>query len=59
MGHASFSYQWMANDGSTDTDIPGATGATFTLVDSDAGKFTDDAGNEETLTSAATVRGGP
>ena len=61
LGHASFSYQWMANDGSTDTDIPGATGATYTLVDSDAGKtikvrvsFTDDAGNEETLTSAAT-----
>ena len=60
-GHASFSYQWIANDGSTDTDIPGATGATYTLVAADAGKtvkvrvrFTDDAGNEETLTSAAT-----
>ena len=61
LGHASFSYQWMANDGSTDTDIQGATGATYTLVAADAGKtvkvrvrFTDDAGNEETLTSAAT-----
>ena len=60
VGHASFSYQWIANDGSTDTDIPGATGASYTLVAADAGKtikvrvsFTDDAGNEETLTITA------
>ena len=54
---ASFAYQWIR----TDTDIEGATGATYTAVDADEGKtlevrvdFTDDAGNEESLTSAAT-----
>ena len=53
-----FSYQWLA-DGA---DISGATGAAYTPTDSDVGKtitvqvsFTDDAGNEETLTSAATA----
>ena len=55
--NATFGYQWQAGD----ADIAGATGATYTLTDSDVGKavsvsvsFTDDAGNEETLTSAAT-----
>ena len=54
---ATFAYQWLA-DG---TDIAGATEATYTLAESDEGAaitvrvtFTDDAGNEETLTSAAT-----
>ena len=53
----SYTYQWLA-DG---TDIAGATATTYTLTDSEQGKtiqvrvtFTDDAGNEETLTSAAT-----
>ena len=57
LSNASFAYQWLA-DGA---DIPGATGSSYTLVDSDEGKavsvtvsFTDDAGNEEELTSAAT-----
>ena len=57
LDNASFSYQWLA-DGDT---ISGATGSTYTLVDADAGKsisvqvsFSDDAGNEETLTSGAT-----
>ena len=57
LDNVSFSYQWSADD----TDISGATGLTYTLVDADEGKavrvrvtFTDDAGNEETLTSAAT-----
>ena len=57
----SYSYQWIRNDGSTDTDIQDATGTSYTLVDADEGKtikvkvsFTDDAGHEETLTSAAT-----
>ena len=57
LDNAAFSYQWVA-DGS---DIPGATGSTYTLVSADVGKairvragFTDDAGNDETLTSAAT-----
>ena len=52
-----YEYQWLA-DG---TDISGATNATYTLAAADEGKaikvqvsFTDDAGNEETLTSAAT-----
>ena len=57
----SYTYQWIANDGTTDTDIQDATDSTYTLTDSDEGKaikvkvsFTDDANNEETLTSAAT-----
>ena len=60
--NATFSYQWIRNDGSSDTDIQGATGSGYTLVDADAGStvkvwvsFTDDAGNNETLTSAATA----
>ena len=59
---ATFSYQWVSNNGTTDTDITGATGSTYTLVGADEGKtvkvrvsFTDDAENEETLTSAATA----
>ena len=54
---AVFTYQWTA-DG---TEIPGATGATHTLTEDDEGSlvrvqvsFTDDHGNEETLTSTAT-----
>ena len=61
LGNAVFSYQWTANDGSTDSDIQNATGETYTLVDADEGKtikvkvsFTDDGGNDEILTSAAT-----
>ena len=55
--NATFTYQWLADD----ADIAGATGSTYTLADADEGKaikvkvsFTDDAGNDETLTSAAT-----
>ena len=54
---ATFTYQWLADD----ADIAGATGSTYTLVEADEGKivkmrvsFTDDGGNDETLTSAAT-----
>ena len=61
LSNASFSYQWIVNDGSADTDIPGATGASYTLAAADEGKtvkvrvsFTDDGGNAESLTSAAT-----
>ena len=57
MDNASFSYQWLADD----ADIAGATNSSYALADADEGKtvrvrvsFTDDAGNEETLTSAAT-----
>ena len=58
---ATYSYQWVANDGITDTDISGATDATYTLAADDAGRtikvrviVTDDLGNETTLTSTAT-----
>ena len=58
MTKAAFSYQWLADN----ADISGATSSTYTLAAADAGKaikvrvsFTDDAGNNETLTSAATV----
>ena len=60
--NVSYSYQWIRNDGTNDADIGGQTGSTYTLVSADEGKtikvrvsFTDDAGNEETLTSAATA----
>ena len=59
---ATFSYQWVAGDGVTDTDIPGETGAAYVVKAGDAGKmikvrvsFTDDAGNDETTASAATA----
>ena len=58
---ASFSYQWVRNDGTGDADIPRATASAYTPSDEDVGKtikvrvsFTDDGGNEESLTSAAT-----
>ena len=57
--NVSYSYQWLS---SQDTEIEGATNSTYTLSDDDEGKtikvrvsFTDDAGNGESLTSAATV----
>ena len=56
-----FTYQWVSSDGTTDSDIAGATNSTYKLVAANAGKtikvrvsFTDDAGNEETLSSAPT-----
>ena len=60
--NAAYSYQWIANDGSSDSDIADATASAYILVARDAGKtikvkvsFTDDGGNEETLTSAVTA----
>ena len=57
-----YSYQWLANDGTSDTDIAGETDSSYTLAAADEGKtikvrvsFTDDAANEETLTSGATA----
>ena len=57
-----YTYQWIRNDGSSDTNIPGATAQTYTLTDDDNEKtikvnvgFTDDDGYSESLTSAATV----
>ena len=59
--NVSYTYQWIANDGTSDSDIQDATLSTYTLVSDDVGKtikvkvsFSDDAENEETLTSAAT-----
>ena len=56
--NVSYTYQWLADD----TAIQGATNSTYTLVDADEGKtvkvrvsYNDDAGNDETLTSAATA----
>ena len=58
----SYAYQWTANDGNSDSDIAGATARTYTLTAADVGKtikvkvtFTDDAGIEESLPSAATA----
>ena len=56
------SYQWIRVDGATETDITGATTNTYTPVAGDVGKqlkvrasFTDDLGNPESRTSAATL----
>ena len=55
--NVSYSYQWIAGG----SDIAGATGSTYTLTSSDQGQtiqvrvsFTDDADNQESLTSEAT-----
>ena len=57
LSNVQYEYQWFADN----TAIQGATDATYTLAVADEGKaitvqvtFTDDAGNNETLTSAAT-----
>ena len=56
--NVSYSYQWIAGG----SDIDGATGSSYTLTASEQGQtiqirvtFTDDADNEEALTSVATV----
>ena len=56
--HTTFTYQWLADD----VAIDGATGSSYTVTDGDVGKaikvrvsFTDNAGNAENLTSAATT----
>ena len=56
-----YTYQWIRVDG-TEADISGEMSSAYTLVDADLGKtlkvrvtFDDDAGNTETLTSAATA----
>ena len=55
-------YQWIANDGTEDTDIQDATGSTYTVGADDEDKtikvrvsFTDDGGTQETRTSDVTV----
>ena len=58
--NVAFSYRWMRLDGAIETNI-GTGSLSYTLVAEDSGKtikvrvtFTDDAGNEEGLTSHAT-----
>ena len=58
MDDATFTYRWLAGG----TDIEGAVAASYTLAGDDKGQtikvkvsFTDDAGNNETLTSRATA----
>ena len=66
MTNVTFLYQWIRRDGTTDTNIDGATSGSYTIVAADVGKtlkvrvsFDDDRRNTETLTSAytATVSG--
>ena len=61
MDRVKFSYQWISNDGSTDTEIQDANDAAYTLQPADVGKtvkvrvsFTDRGGYAEALTSVAT-----
>ncbi len=63
LDNVSFSYQWLRDDGSTDVGIAGETNSAYVVDTDDEGKaikvrvsFTDDAGNEETLTSAPTAQ---
>ena len=59
--NAQYSYQWVRTHGTSDTDISGATGQTYTLESDDLYRtikvrvsFTDDDGYSESVTSAAT-----
>ncbi len=59
--NATFAYQWLSNDGTATSEISGASSSNYTLAAGDLSKtikvrvtFTDDAGNPESLTSAAT-----
>ena len=62
MTGATFIYQWIRTDGGADTEIPDAVNSTYMVTDEDVGKpikvrvtFTDDAGNEESLTSFGVI----
>ena len=62
LGGASYSWQWIRVTGSTEADIVGATSDAYTPVAADVDRrlkvrasFTDDAGNAESRTSAATA----
>ena len=59
---ARFGYQWRRVDGTTETDISGASSQAYTLTTSDEGKklkvtvsFTDEGGAAESVTSGATA----
>ena len=67
-GDPQFSYQWIASDGSTDSDIAGATDRIYRLTDAELGKsikvrvsFTDYSGFAETFlgTRSETVAAAP
>ena len=58
LNNVSFNYQWITGE----SDMAGATSSTYQIDDADVGKtikvrvtFTDDADNEESVTSAATA----
>ncbi len=60
---ATFAYQWVRKSDDAQSDIAGATGATYTLSEEDVGqrirvrvRYNDDAGNNHSLTSAETER---
>ena len=62
LDNATYAYQWIRSNGTTDSDIAGATGATYLVTADDVGSvlkvrvsYTDDGGFEETLTSEATA----
>ena len=62
LDHATFAWQWLANDGARNAEIAGATGSTYDPGPADVGKtikvrvtFTDDGGTTETATSAPTA----
>ena len=59
--YATFAWQWLAHDGTQETEIEGATGERWTPTVAELGAtvrvratYTDDKGNEETLVSEAT-----
>ena len=64
LDNAVFAYQWVRSElgSNSETDIAGATGSSYAVTSDDAGKaikvrvtFTDDAGNEESLTSYGVI----
>ena len=66
LGNVVYSYQWIANDGATDAEIPSATSGSYTAMPTDVGKtikvrvsFTDGNNNQEALTSDATAAVAP
>ena len=66
LNRVKFQYQWVSYDGTTDTDIEGATESAYRLQAADEGKtlkvrgsFIDKHGYAESLTSAATAAAMP
>ena len=66
LANVQYAYQWIRDDGNTDTEIVGATAQTHTLTRDDQANtvkvsvsFTDDDGYTESLTSAATTQVSP